>query len=363
MSSQQSTIDGQRLKPVPLNTRINKIKVIHFQRKPHPGFNYSIEGIFNNLRYNLKDRIDFSVAICSYFNSGWFSKIFNIIEASFRQKRNVVSHITGEVYFLNLLMRKNSSLLTIHDCRFVHRKKGMAKRIIQWLYLKAPVKKAAYIVTVSEATKKEVISYTGCNPEKIRVIPVSISAVFKPVAKQFNKDCPVILQVGAAQNKNLLNLIEAVKELPCKLVIIGTPGKYEIEKLSSSGIGYVVKSALSTEELYNEYINCDIVSFVSTFEGFGLPIVEANCVERVVLTSNISSMPEVAGDAACLVNPYDVADIRKGLLRLINDETYREQLIANGRKNQLRFGGNTIANAYYDLYEKILNENDLTKHA
>lgn len=343
---QPSAVNGQR-------SAVNKIKVIHFQRKPHPAFNYSIENVFKDLRNNLKGQVDFTVAVSSWFNTGYFSKFLNLSEAASRQKKNTISHITGEVYFLNLLMRKKTSLLTIHDCRFLQRKKGVEKKIIQWLYLKAPVKKAAYIVTVSEATKKEVLFYTGCNPQKIQVIPVSISTIFKPAYKPFNKDCPVILQVGAAENKNLLRLTDAITGINCKLMIIGNPGNIEMEKLKANQVNYTIKSALSTEELYNEYINCDIVSFVSAFEGFGLPIVEANCVERAVLTSNISSMPEVAGDAACLVDPYNTEDIRNGIIKLINDDHYREELIANGRKNRLRFNGQMIAEKYYELYKKI----------
>ncbi len=151
------------------------------------------------------------------------------------------------------------------------------------------------------------------------------------------------MHIGDAPNKNLSRLINAVKGINCKLVIIGNPGRTEIEKLRQDKTGFAVKSKLSAEELYREYINCDILAFVSTFEGFGMPIVEANCVERAVLTSNISSMPEVAGNAACLVDPFDANDIRNGLLKLIRDDLYREQLIANGRQNKLRFDGQIIA--------------------
>ncbi len=149
----------------PLST---KLKVIHFQRRSRPGANYSIEAIFENLRCRLKDKIDFSVQVCSRYNDGYFSKLFNIVEAAFRQKRNAVTHITGEVHFLNLLMRKKNVLLTIHDCRFMERKKGFEKKIMAWLYLTAPVQKAALVTAVSENTKKDIIKYTGCNAAKIK---------------------------------------------------------------------------------------------------------------------------------------------------------------------------------------------------
>lgn len=330
-----------------------RIKVIHFQRKARPGFNFSIESIFENIRNSLKETVDFSVVTSSRFNDGYISKLLNIVEAGLRQKKNTVIHITGEVHFLNLLMRRKNVLLTIHDCRFMERKTGRAKKMLQWLYLKAPVKKAAFVTTVSETTKNEIISYTGCEAEKIKVIPPAVNAVFKPAPKIFNKTCPVILQLKASENKNLPRLIEAIKNIPCHLVIIGEVNSSDIDKLEQHTISYTIKSNLSTAALYEEYIKCDILAFVSTAEGFGLPIIEANCVERPVLTSNISSMPEVSGDAGCLVDPYDINAIRNGLLKIINDDAYRETLIANGRKNRQRFSAEVVADTYYRLYKKI----------
>jgi glycosyltransferase involved in cell wall biosynthesis len=344
-------ITTEKLEPP---TRIPR--VIHFQRKPRPGFNFSIEQIFQRLRELLAGKVEFSVQYSSHFNDGYFSKIWNIPEAGKRVDKKAVLHITGETHFLNLLMPKKNVLLTIHDCRYMERKKGWAKKITGWLYLRAPVKKAAYITTVSGATKKDVIRYTGCSPDKIHVVPVSVNKVFQPSPKIFNAACPVILQVGAGENKNLERLADALSTISCQLVIVGQPADHIIEKMKLLKIDFLVKHNLSNAALYDEYVHCDIVSFVSTFEGFGMPIVEANCVERVVLTSNISSMPEVAGNAACLVNPYAIEDIRAGFLKIIHDASYREQLIKNGRQNRQRFDESLIAASYYKLYQLITSQ-------
>lgn len=330
-----------------------KIPVIHFQRRSRPGFNFSIESIFENLRCRLKDTVDFTVATSSYFNDGYASKILNIVQAAFRSKKNAIAHITGEVHFLNLLMPGKNVLLTIHDCRFMERKTGLAKNMMGWLYLEQPVKKAALVTVISESTKAEVLRYTSCPAEKIMVIPNSVDDIFRPAPKTFNKDCPVILQVGAASNKNLGRLAEALKGIRCRLVVIGDVSAPDLKKLQGNSVDFLIKNNLTKEQLYQEYVSADMLAFASTYEGFGMPVIEANCVERAVLTSNISSLPEVAGNAACLVNPYSVEAIRKGLLSIIEDDGYRQQLIENGKQNRLRFNGNTIADAYYQVYKKI----------
>jgi len=84
-----------------------------------------------------------------------------------------------------------------------------------------------------------------------------------------------------------------------------------------------------------------------------MPIIEAQAVGRVVITSNISSMPEVAGEAACLVDPYSVDSIRNGFIKLIQDEAYRNELISKGFINSKRFDGQLIANKYLDIYKEL----------
>ncbi len=93
--------------------------------------------------------------------------------------------------------------------------------------------------------------------------------------------------------------------------------------------------------------------FASTFEGFGMPIVEAQRIGRCVVTSNISSMPEVAGNGACFVDPFSVNSIREGLLKVIADSKFRLELIENGLINCRRFTEEKIAEAFYHVYDKV----------
>ncbi len=96
--------------------------------------------------------------------------------------------------------------------------------------------------------------------------------------------------------------------------------------------------------------------FASTYEGFGLPIVEAQATGRPVVTSDTLSMPEVAGDAACLVDPFNVESIRNGILKVIQDTGYREQLVQNGLKNVERFKPESVAMQYLALYRELVNK-------
>ncbi len=336
-----------------------KIIVNFFQRKPHKGFSFSLEYIFEDIRHRLADKINATVYISRCFNDGYFTKFINIIEAYFRQRRNVnhVNHITGEIHYLNLLMTKKRGVLTIHDCGMMRRKEGIAKEVVQWLYLILPVSKATIVTAVSEETKLEIIQYTNCKSEKIEVIPVAVNPQYQPVYKTFNTSKPIILQIGTGYNKNILRLFEAISGISCHLTIVGKLNDEHLAALNKYRIDYSNEYNITNERLLEKYIDCDILSFISTFEGFGMPIIEANAVERVVITSNISSMPEVAGNAACLVNPKDVVDIKNGFLKLITDEFYRETLIDNGRINKRRFDANIIADKYYQVYKKVHDDN------
>ena len=152
----------------------------------------------------------------------------------------------------------------------------------------------------------------------------------QPVPREFNKTAPVVLQLGTAHNKNLPRLVEALKGTECRLEVVGKWNPQFAKFLSDAGIAHRFRSGLSSDEVVRGYEEADIVTLVSTLEGFGMPIVEAQAVGRVVVTSNVSSMPEVAGDGACLVDPLDVSAIRAGIRKVIDDGSYRGALISWG---------------------------------
>ena len=326
--------------------------VTFYQRRPSVGM-HSIERLFDDIRAALPSTISHTVLVSRFFSRGFLPRLFNALEASLRQSD--INHITGDIHYVASFLNKRKTLLTIHDCVTLERLKGIEKTVFFFFWYWLPEKRSALISVISESSKRELLRYIRCDPDKIRIVYDCVSPEFQPQPVSFNFHKPVILQVGTNVNKNLLRVAEALKGVPCHLKIVGNLSSAQTNALHGYGIEYSNVVGIPRAEMVMMYRECDMLVFASTYEGFGLPIVEANAIGRPVVTSNILSMPEVAGNAACLVNPFDVASIRGGILRIIEDAGYRENLIQNGFKNVQRFQPKTIAAQYISLYKEMLN--------
>jgi glycosyltransferase involved in cell wall biosynthesis len=123
--------------------------------------------------------------------------------------------------------------------------------------------------------------------------------------------------------------------------------------IKKAGIQVVVMGSLSKDAILEEYRRCDAVSFLSTYEGFGLPIIEAQAIGRPVITSNMPPMNEVAGGAALTVDPYDVSAIRTAIQRLYADRVFQEELILQGLENVKQYRAPLIAERYAQIYMDV----------
>jgi glycosyltransferase involved in cell wall biosynthesis len=296
----------------------------------------------------MPDLVEIRVKELSYFSEGFFKRIMISLEAALNQGE--INHITGDIHFIAIFLKKRKTILTIHDVGFMSNRNYFVRVLLKLFWITLPVYRSAIITTVSTATKLELLKYVGVNPARIRVVYVPIDPHFSASVKEFDKTLPRILQIGTKPNKNLPRLFESLKGISCKLIIVGIMDADLIRLLKISQLNYEIFSNLTNAEMIDQYRAADIVSFVSTYEGFGMPIVEANATGRVIVTSNILSMPEIAGDAAHLVDPFDNKSIRDGFLKVINDDVYREKLILNGFANQKRFEVAKIASDYFHIY-------------
>lgn len=334
---------------------MEKIHVALFYRKPRLTGNFSIETSFDRMVEAFPEDSPFKLRkfVSSYYSNGLLPRLKAVLEA--RRHRSAVNHITGDVHFLALGLPGRSTILTIHDIGFLRDYSGWKRRLLKWLWLDWPVRHCRVVTTVSEATKRDILANTRVRAEKIVVIPTLIAAHFRSAEKPFEAAKPRILHIGLAPNKNFERHVRALEGIACHLHIIGVLEEAHHALLRRHGIGYSHAFNLSDEEMQAAYASCDLLLFASTLEGFGMPILEAQTVGRPVVTSNCSSMPEVAGGAACLVDPFDVASIREGLLRVIRDGAYRKELIRLGRENVKRFGAEEVGKRYGEVYEEVIS--------
>ena len=171
------------------------------------------------------------------------------------------------------------------------------------MVLPSAIKKLKYITCISKKTVKEdLVKYLNIMPSRIRVIYNCYRDSYSEIKKDFNIEEPRILHIGTKPWKNLDRLVIAIKDLNVKLVVIGKLNHVHNDLLKSNNIKYENYSNLTYDEITKQYEMADIVSFISLYEGFGMPTIET-IFRKSTFNFNVSSMPEVSGDGAILINP------------------------------------------------------------
>ncbi|MBT8579372.1 glycosyltransferase family 4 protein [Polynucleobacter paneuropaeus] len=260
-------------------------------------------------------------------------------------------------------------VVTVHDLVWRHASKTMklSNYLLDMLCMSFSVKVADKIIAVSKSTKLDLLQEFNLNEDSVEVIELGVRL---PKSTHFWKDksnSPYILFVGTIEpRKNLINLINAYALMPIKLrqevklQIVGMKGwgvsdlNQIIDDLNLSKhinfLGYVEDNEL--DDLYRGALCLAIPSF---YEGFGLPILEAMARGVPILTSNVSSMPEVCGRNAVFVDPRSVASIRDGLTLLLENEVLRNELVREGLVWSAQFTWKNTAKRTAGLFKNLLN--------
>ena len=326
------------------------MQVTYFFRNPSPAY-HSIEKLFGAIIEKMPPG-----SATSHFakreSKGFFNRILIGLEA--RRNQGNINHITGDIHFVALFLKKRKTILTIHDIGIIKTGNILKRLVIKFFWFYLPIRAVNKVTVISDFTKNELISSIKVRPERILVIPNCFPAAFIFKEKSIVNEKPVILQIGTKKNKNLERLIEALYEISCKLLIVGKLSEHQIALLDKYEIDYENFIDVREPEMVDLYRRADILAYISTYEGFGMPVVEANAVGLPVLASDIEPIKSVASDAALLVSPIELSDIRTGILKLIEDKELREKLISNGFENAQKYHPQKIVNDYIEVYKSLI---------
>jgi glycosyltransferase involved in cell wall biosynthesis len=276
------------------------------------------------------------------------------------------------------LVSKTPSIAVIHDINFKHHPKDLkfSHRIFYNHFFKKYAQKASRIVTVSNYSKTDICDNYRIQASKIDVSLNGVNTNFHPIGidqqiairKKYSAGKDYFLFVGALHpRKNISRLLEAFDQFKSKtnstnkLLIVGAKMWWN-KKLDASfnqmshKKDVIFTGRKSPEDLNQLYASALAFCFVPYFEGFGIPILEAMKCACPVITSNITSMPEVAGDAALLVNPHDVDEISSAMIKLNWNNDLRSELSARGQIHAQHFNWNTTAVNLWNSIEKVMSE-------
>lgn len=343
---------------------------------------------FNLINALEKDRIGHDISVVlqkgihvknkSIIERGPYKKsMLRILDEQFLlpliyRKYDLIHHID----YSSAVFSKKDFVLTVHDLSYYEypetftKFSGAFKRSLASI----GIYKAKKVIVSSENTKRDMIKYFPKAEEKIEVIypgrpgykRIEDKKTIDKTIRKYGLGGQYILGVGTLEpRKNIERLIEAFREVAkhnkeIKLALVGKKGwLYEpiFEKIAYWNLqdriiwtGYV-----PDEDMPVIYSGAKIFVYPSIYEGFGLPPLEAMSCGVPVITSNVSSLPEVVGDAAVLINPMEVGQIKDAILTLLHDEELTEKLIAKGINQSKKFDWHVSAQKVVDIYNELIN--------
>jgi glycosyltransferase involved in cell wall biosynthesis len=270
------------------------------------------------------------------------------------------------------------SLCVIHDINFVHYPEDLPYFSRKFYNSEFPkfARMASRIATVSEFSKQDIVSEYGISEDKISVVYNGASLIYKPVdiaekektKSIYSDSSDYFIFVGSIHpRKNLLRLIRAFElfklsgDYEHKLIVVGdrffkNSELFRVYEHLNYRKDIIFTGRLSAEELSKVLAAATALVFVPYFEGFGIPIIEAMNCDVPVISANVTSMPEVGGEAVLYVNPFDIEEIAGAMKRIAEDEFLRQELVEKGREQRKKFSWAKTADKMWQVVEKVLSE-------
>lgn len=320
-----------------------KKKIVLFLRKKIEGQNSMEE-----LAYSLKSAIpEIEIIELPYYSTSLIGMLKNGLFA--RKYQGDINHIFSITEGYLSLFLSGRKIITVHDL-FFNSLSFLGKIAANLLWLLLPTLFTNIYTCISYNTRNQLLQQLPWIQKKIHVI-------YNPIKDDFFTDYvdqenskPTILHIGTALHKNLSNVIVALKDYACKLIIIGKLFPEQLNLLHQYNIDFCNLCDISTSSVIKQYQEADIVSFPSSQEGFGMILAEANAIGKPIVAGNIDVLKEIGGEAALYVNPKSVNEIRNAIINLINNKELRDSLIKKGHGNATKFKLSFIANEYKAIY-------------
>jgi glycosyltransferase involved in cell wall biosynthesis len=289
--------------------------------------------------------------------------------------RRLHSDLYHGLAFIAPLRAPCPTVITVHDLSFITRPQTHKRfnRIYLSLFTRLSCRRARYVITVSEWTKHDVVTLLGIDPARVEAIPLGVDPRFQPLPapevhafRQANHiGAQTIFFLGSLEpRKNLPALIEAFHEVlattpQAELIVGGGQGwKYGplFERVRALGLESKVRftGPIDAADLPRWYNACTAFAYPSLYEGFGLPALEAMACGTPVVTSNVTSLPEVVGDAAISVPPTDTHALAEGLSRVLADAALRSSLREQGLRRAGGFTWQRTAERTLEVYFRTL---------
>lgn len=272
----------------------------------------------------------------------------------------VPPHITGQV------------ITTIHDLTYIRYPETVADSNLRHIRSGLPrsVERSSLIMTSSQFSKREIVALCGVPEDKVRVVYPAVdqtecACASAPLLERLHIQQPYFLYVGSIEpRKNLCRLLQAFDHLraqvesPCQLVICGANGWnnqefYKILSQMNFRESVCLTGYLPGKEKNALYKSATAFVFPSIYEGFGIPLLEAMHWRIPVICSNVASMPEVAGDAACYVDPFSLDSIQEGLSKVLHDPVYGQKLVQKGDLRVQVFSWEQSSLAMEQMYQSL----------